>query len=47
VLGTVGERFRAGDVVITGSIVQVPLDDAREVTADLDALGAVTLRLVR
>jgi 2-keto-4-pentenoate hydratase len=42
-LGAVGERLCAGDRVITGSVVQVPIDRGDEVIADIGALGHVKL----
>jgi 2-keto-4-pentenoate hydratase len=45
VLATVGERFEEGDRVITGSVVQVPVQAGDEVTADFGALGRVSVRL--
>jgi 2-keto-4-pentenoate hydratase len=40
-----GERLRAGDLLITGSVVQVPVAAGDEVVADLGPLGAVGLSL--
>jgi 2-keto-4-pentenoate hydratase len=42
-LGAVGERLRAGDRIITGSVVQVGLEAGDEVLADLGVLGRVQL----
>jgi 2-keto-4-pentenoate hydratase len=42
-LGAVGERLRAGDSLITGSVVQVPIEPGDEVMADLGPLGCVQL----
>jgi 2-keto-4-pentenoate hydratase len=42
-----GERLRAGDRVITGSVVQVPVRPGDEVTADLGPLGAPRLAIAR
>jgi 2-keto-4-pentenoate hydratase len=42
-LGRVGERLRAGDLLITGSVVQVPLAAGDEVAAEIDGLGRVSL----
>jgi 2-keto-4-pentenoate hydratase len=42
-LGALGERLQAGDRLITGSVVQVPIDPGDEVVADLGALGQVAL----
>lgn len=47
ILATVGERLRAGDCVITGSIVQEPVAAGEELTAELGSLGSVTLRVLR
>jgi 2-keto-4-pentenoate hydratase len=44
-LEAVGERLRAGDVLITGSVVQVPVALGDEVAADCGALGSVALRI--
>jgi 2-keto-4-pentenoate hydratase len=41
----VGERLRAGDRIITGSVVQVPLGPADQVSADFGAPGLVGARL--
>jgi len=43
-LSAVGERLQAGDRLITGSIVQVPVERGSEVVADLGPLGRVGLR---
>jgi 2-keto-4-pentenoate hydratase len=43
VLAAIGERFRAGEKVITGSVVQVPVPAGAQVVADLGPLGAVAL----
>ncbi len=45
VLAGAGERIRAGEVVITGNVVQVPVAPGDEVTADFGALGSVSLRI--
>jgi 2-keto-4-pentenoate hydratase len=45
VLAAVGEAFRAGDWVITGSIVQAPVAAGEHVVAEIEALGAVALRI--
>jgi len=47
VLDAMGERLRAGDRLITGSVVQVPLQPGDEVLADLGALGRVQLSIAR
>jgi 2-keto-4-pentenoate hydratase len=39
-LGAMGERLQAGDRIITGSVVQVPIAPGDEVVADLGALGS-------
>lgn len=39
-LGALGERLQAGDRIITGSVVQVPVARGVEVVADLGALGS-------
>jgi 2-keto-4-pentenoate hydratase len=44
-LGAVGEQLRAGDRLITGSVVQVPVAVGEEVTADLGPLGRVRLTI--
>lgn len=46
VLAAMGERLQAGDQVITGSVVQVPIGVGDEVTAEMGPLGTVHL-LVR
>jgi 2-keto-4-pentenoate hydratase len=38
-----GERLRAGDRLITGSVVQVPIARGDEVIADIGPLGRVKL----
>ena len=40
-----GEQLRAGDLLITGSLVQVRVAAGDEVVADLGALGSVGLSL--
>jgi 2-keto-4-pentenoate hydratase len=45
VLDPLGERLRAGDRIITGSIVQIPIDTSREVVADFGDLLAVRLEI--
>ena len=42
-LGAMGERLEAGDRIITGSVVQVPVRPGDRVTADLGSLGRVEL----
>ncbi len=44
-LDAVGERFRAGDRVITGSIVQVPVDLGDEVVAAISGVGEAGLTI--
>jgi 2-keto-4-pentenoate hydratase len=46
-LGAMGESLRAGDVIITGSVVQVPVQAGDDVAADLGALGRVELAIRR
>jgi 2-keto-4-pentenoate hydratase len=43
VLAETGHGLSAGDLVITGSIVQVPVAPGDRVTAEVSGLGAVTL----
>jgi hypothetical protein len=43
VLGAVGERLRPADVVITGSVVQVPVSPGQAVRADFPGLGQAHL----
>jgi 2-keto-4-pentenoate hydratase len=45
-LEAMGEALRAGDRVITGSVVQAPIRAGDEVVADLGALGRVPLTIV-
>jgi 2-keto-4-pentenoate hydratase len=47
ILGAMGERLRAGDQLITGSVVQVPVRRGDEIVVDLGALGRVGLSLAR
>ena len=44
-LEAVGERLAAGDRVITGSVVQAPVEHGEDVAADFGALGAVRLTI--
>ena len=44
-LGAMGERLRAGDRIITGSIVQVAVERGDEVVADVGGLGRVSLTI--
>jgi 2-keto-4-pentenoate hydratase len=46
-LGSVGERLQAGDRVITGSVVQVPVEPGDEVIADLGPLGRAAATVSR
>jgi len=43
ILAAVGETLRVGDVLITGSVVQVPVAPGDEVAADLGPLGRAQL----
>jgi hypothetical protein len=43
ILAAVGEQLRPGDRVITGSVVQVPVEPGDEVVADLGPLGRAWL----
>jgi 2-keto-4-pentenoate hydratase len=45
-LAAIGERLQAGDHLITGAIVQLPVRPGDDVTADLGPLGRVALRIV-
>jgi 2-keto-4-pentenoate hydratase len=45
VLAATGERLQAGDHLITGAIVQIPVRPGDQVTADLGPLGRVGLRI--
>jgi 2-keto-4-pentenoate hydratase len=44
-LDAVGERIAPGDIVITGSIVQVPARDGQTLVAELDGYGSADLTL--
>lgn len=44
-LGRMGERLRAGDRLITGSVVQVPVRSGSAIAADIDGLGRVLMTL--
>jgi 2-keto-4-pentenoate hydratase len=46
-LGAVGERLQAGDRLITGSVVQVPVEPGDEVVADLGSLGRAAATVSR
>jgi 2-keto-4-pentenoate hydratase len=44
-LAELGERLEPGDRLITGSVVQIPLNGADRVIADLGPLGRVELSI--
>jgi 2-keto-4-pentenoate hydratase len=44
-LDAVGERLEPGDVILTGSVTQVPVRPGDEVAAEIERLGRVALRL--
>jgi 2-keto-4-pentenoate hydratase len=44
-LDVMGERLQAGDRLITGSVVQVPVEPGDEVVAELGALGRAELTI--
>ena len=46
-LGRTGERLRAGDCLITGSVVQVPVAPGSDVAAEIDGLGRVMVTVGR
>lgn len=46
-LAVVDERLQAGDRIITGSIVQVPVNPGDEVVAELDTVDAIGLLIAR
>lgn len=46
-LGAVGERLQAGDRLITGAVVQVPIRAGDEVVADLGPLGRAAATVSR
>jgi 2-keto-4-pentenoate hydratase len=46
ILEAVGEALKAGDRVITGSVVQVPVAPGEAVEADLGELGSVRLQVL-
>ena len=46
-LGAVGERLLAGDRLITGSVVQVPIAPGEDLAADLGDLGRVAITISR
>jgi 2-keto-4-pentenoate hydratase len=46
-LGAVGERLRAGDALITGSVVQLPVEPGDEVIAGLGPLGRAAATVSR
>lgn len=43
ILAAVGEALEPGDLVITGSVIQVSVEPGEEVEADLGELGRVRL----
>jgi 2-keto-4-pentenoate hydratase len=43
ILEAAGERLQAGDRIITGSVVQIPLAPGDEVVAEIDGIGHVGL----
>jgi 2-keto-4-pentenoate hydratase len=45
IVASVSDALRAGDRVITGSIVQAPVGAGRRVVADLGPVGSVALRI--
>ena len=45
-LGAVGERFQAGDRIITGSIVQVPIGIGDEVVAEFEGHASIRLNVI-
>jgi 2-keto-4-pentenoate hydratase len=45
ILGAIGERLQAGDRLIMGSVVQVPIAPGDRVTAELGSLGEVRLSI--
>jgi len=45
ILAAVGEAFAPGDLVITGSVIQVPVVPGDRVEADLGGLGRVWLSI--
>ena len=46
ILEAVGERMIGDDVIITGSIVQIPIVAGDQIAADLGSLGSVRLRVL-
>jgi 2-keto-4-pentenoate hydratase len=44
-LAEIGEDLAPGDWIVTGSVVQVPVEPGDDVTADLGPLGRVGLRI--
>ena len=46
VLEAIGERLEPGNLVITGSVVQVPIGPGDQVEADLGGLGTVRLQVL-
>jgi 2-keto-4-pentenoate hydratase len=47
ILEAAGERLQAGDRIITGSIVQIPLAPGDEVLAEIDGIGRVGVTVGR
>jgi 2-keto-4-pentenoate hydratase len=45
-LREMGEELRLGDWIITGSVVQVPIEPGDDVVADLPPLGRVGLTIM-
>jgi 2-keto-4-pentenoate hydratase len=46
-LDSAGERLQAGDCLITGSVVQVPVEPGDDVLADLGPLGRAAATVSR
>jgi 2-keto-4-pentenoate hydratase len=44
-LGAMDERLLAGDRILTGSVVQVPIEESDTVVADMAALGKMQLSI--
>ena len=44
-LGAVGERLQAGDRLITGAVVQLPVAPGDEVAADFGPLGRTVVSI--
>lgn len=47
ILAVAGERFREGDWIITGAIVQVPIGIGDEAAADFGGLAEVRVQIHR